>query len=90
VSSDTLFSFLFGSGGGGSFLLVFYLFRHVEILTLGGFSLSHRTRFCLTLLSRSYNDGKLLRIGHVFEQLARVRETGPRPFWCPETELQGR
>jgi len=44
--------------------------------------------YALTFFTKAFEDGVLLRVGHAFEQLTRVREQGPRPFRVPGTELE--
>jgi len=44
--------------------------------------------YALTFFTKAFEDGVVLRVGHAFEQLTRVREQGPRPFMVPGTELE--
>ena len=43
--------------------------------------------YSLTLISKAFSDGVLIRVGHAFRQCAKVRLDGPMPFKLPSAEL---
>ena len=50
--------------------------------------LTIRYSFCITFITKAFDDAKLLRVGYAFEQITKVRMNGPKPFKVPQTELK--
>lgn len=46
--------------------------------------------YSITFITKAFSDGVLLRVAHVFENLSKVNEKGPKPFNLPVTELSKR
>jgi amidase len=44
--------------------------------------------YALSLITKAFSDGILLRVAYAFEQLTAVRGNEPEPIKLPKTELR--